>query len=137
MVVAPGVAISASSAHGAVDGAGLPKVAASRLAAKPQESQISSVSSPIGVRYTNSWARLPPIMPTSDRTAATGSPQRRKMVRYAWYCARYRAARPAASTSKLYASFMTNSRTRIRPARGRGSSRNFVWSWNTIRGRWR
>jgi hypothetical protein len=30
---------------------------------------------------------------------------------------------------------MTNSRTRISPARGRGSSRSFVWKWKSICGR--
>ncbi|CPU66812.1 Uncharacterised protein [Mycobacteroides abscessus] len=31
--------------------------------------------------------------------------------------------------SNEYASFMTNSRPRMRPARGRASSRYFVWIW--------
>ena len=41
---------------------------------------------------------------------------------------RRRRARPA-SRSNEYASFMMNSRVRSSPARGRGSSRSFVWKW--------
>ena len=36
-----------------------------------------------GVRYMNSCAALPPIMPTSAPTAITGSPQRAKILKYA------------------------------------------------------
>ena len=36
---------------------------------------------------------------------------------------------PASSRSNEYESFMMNSRTRISPARGRGSFRSFVWKW--------
>ena len=38
-------------------------------------------------------------------------------------------SRPASSRSQLYESFITNSRTRMRPPRDRGSSRNLVWKW--------
>ena len=38
-------------------------------------------------------------------------------------------SRPASSTSKEYESFITNSRPRSRPARGRASSRYLVWIW--------
>ena len=41
----------------------------------------------------------------------------------------YEASSPSASRSNEYASFMMNSRVRSRPARGRGSSRSFVWKW--------
>ena len=37
------------------------------------------VSSPIGLRYMNSWATLPPIIPTSLLTSMTGRPRRAKM----------------------------------------------------------
>jgi len=37
--------------------------------------------------------------------------------------------------SNEYASFMTNSRPRISPARGRTSSRYFVWIWYSASGR--
>ena len=39
------------------------------------------------------------------------------------------------SMSKLYASFIRNSRPRITPKRGRISSRNFHWMWYSVRGR--
>jgi hypothetical protein len=36
---------------------------------------------------------------------------------------------PSSSRSNEYESFMMNSRTRMSPLRGRGSSRSFVWKW--------
>ena len=41
----------------------------------------------------------------------------------------YDASSPSGSRSNEYASFMMNSRVRSSPARGRGSSRSFVWKW--------
>src|SRR5215211_6749486 len=92
------------------------------------------VSSPMGVRYMNSWAMLPPMMPTSAPTAMAGIPHRAKILKYALWSVLYCWSRPLSSLSRLYASFMVNSRARIRPARGRGSSRNLVWIWYTSLG---
>ena len=43
--------------------------------------------------------------------------------------------RPSSSTSNEYESFMTNSRPRRMPARGRASSRYFVWIWYSSSGK--
>ena len=54
-----------------------------RFTVYPQLSQMRMVSSPTGVRYMNSWAMLPPMMPTSAPTAMAGSPHRTKILKYA------------------------------------------------------
>src|SRR5215212_4274467 len=74
---------------------------------------------------------LPPMMPTSALTAMVGIPHRAKILKYALWSVLYCWSRPPSSLSRLYASFMVNSRARIRPALGRGSSRNLVWIWYT------
>ena len=51
------------------------------------------------------------------------------MRSYAPRCASKLLSSPASSRSNEYESFMTNSRTRNRPPRGRGSSRSFVEKW--------
>ena len=49
------------------------------FAAYPQASHSTSVSSPCSLRTMNSWATLPPIMPTSLDTAMARGPRRAKM----------------------------------------------------------
>ena len=51
------------------------------------------------------------------------------MLMYALRCSSYDAARPSSSTSNEYESFITNSRPRSTPARGRASSRYLFWIW--------
>ena len=70
-----------------------------------------------------------PIIPDSASTATKSSPHRSNMRVYAAAWARNDASSPSSSRSNEYASFMMNSRTRISPPRGRGSSRSFVWKW--------
>ena len=77
----------------------------------------------------NSCAPAPPIIPTSDSTTWNATPDRRKIRLYASFCFSYATSRPASSTSRVYASFIQNSRVRRTPERGRASSRSFVWIW--------
>ena len=72
---------------------------------------------------------LPPIIPDSACTGYTSSPQRSKIRSYAALWSMKLLSSPSSSRSNEYESFMMNSRTRISPARGRGSSRSFVWKW--------
>ena len=83
MVRAPGVATRSTGSGASAAAGSLRKRAIWRLAAYPQPSQSTRVSSPTGVRYMNSCARLPPIIPTSEPTAMVGSAQRPKMRKYA------------------------------------------------------
>jgi hypothetical protein len=64
-----------------------------------------------------------------------GRPSRSKIRSYAPRCRSNERSRPSSATSKLYESFMVNSRTRSRPLLGRASSRNLVWNWYQICGR--
>ena len=100
-MAAAGVATRSSGSGAAAAGSGRAKVATCRLAAYPQASQSSRVSSPTSVRYMYSWAWLPPIMPTSEPTAMTGSPHRPNTLKYAWYSARYWVSSPASSASRV------------------------------------
>ena len=77
----------------------------------------------------NSWADLPPIMPVSDSTIQVARPHRSKIRRYTSMCRSYEASSPSSSRSKLYESFIMNSRVRRIPLFGRGSSRSLVWIW--------
>src|SRR5207248_8627094 len=58
----------------------------------------------------------------------TVTPQRSKMRWYAARCSSKLLSRPATSRSNEYESFMMNSRRRIRPLPGRGSSRSLIRS---------
>ncbi len=69
------------------------------------------------------------MIPDSASTSKYSTPQRSKILRYASAWRVKLASRPASSRSNEYESFMMNSRTRNRPARGRGSSRSFVLKW--------
>src|SRR5947208_6936584 len=82
---------------------------------------------PVGARKPDD--SLPPIVPDSASTRYASSPQRSKIRAYASRCRRNAASRPASSASNVYESFMTNSRSRRRPPRGRGSSRSLVEKW--------
>ena len=81
IVAAPGVATFSRGAGSSAAASALAKRATSVLAAYPQASHRARVFSPTSLRYMNSWAAEPPIMPTSERTARTGRPQRRKMLK--------------------------------------------------------
>ena len=104
----------------------------STFAAYPEAGHLSTVSSPLAQFTMNSWLADPPIGPDSASTAEKSSPQRVKMFVYARYMASYVSfSPPGPSTVRWneYASFIRNSRHRSSPARGRASSRNFVWIW--------
>ena len=84
MVVVCGVATFSIGFGASGAAAGFRNRAIWRFAVWPHPeggSHRSRVSSPIGVRYMNSCARLPPIIPTSDLTATTGRPQRLKILK--------------------------------------------------------
>ncbi len=91
-------------------------------------------SSPESASTWNSCDALPPIWPVSAATARNLSPIRLKMRAYASYIAWYDFSIAALSTSNEYASFITNSRERMTPKRGRTSSRNLVWMWYRLSG---
>ena len=81
IVLAPGVATLTIGRASSATGVGLAARATWRLCAYPHDRQITIVSSPIGLKYMNSWASDPPIIPTSAATATTGNWQRSKILR--------------------------------------------------------
>ena len=85
----------------------------------------------------NSWASEPPIIPTSELDGDGVEAEPLEDPAVGAVVRPYATSRPASSRSQLYESFITNSRTRMRPPRDRGSSRNFVWKWYTMNGSWR
>ena len=88
------------------------------------------MSSPTSIGARNSSLAEPPIAPRHRRDDHVRQAQavERALVGGAVRLVAERC-RPASSMSKLYESFITNSRPRSSPARGRASSRNFVWIW--------
>ena len=87
------------------------------------------MSSPVSDSARNSSLAEPPIAPDIAETTAYSKPSRSKILMYAARCAAYCSRNDATSMSNVYESFMTNSRPRRMPARGRGSSRYLVWIW--------
>ncbi len=79
IVVVPGVAISSSGSGSVGGGSDTRTVATWRFAEKPHFSQSTRTSSPYSLRTMNSWAWLPPIIPTSEATAIARSPSRSKI----------------------------------------------------------
>ena len=77
----------------------------------------------------------PPMVPLDASTGMAEMPSRAKMRRYAAWCSSKERSSPSGARSKLYESFMVNSRRRSSPALGRGSSRNFVWIWKSSSGK--
>ncbi len=76
IVVVPGVATSSSGSAASAGGSGFGMTATWRFAAYPHDSHRTRTSSPAGLSTMNSWARLPPIIPTSELTAMVSSPRR-------------------------------------------------------------
>ena len=85
---------------------------------------------PVSAITWNSCEPLPPIDAgvRLDRAEVQTAAREDAHVRVVHLAIRS-SRRPSASLSNEYASFMMNSRPRIRPKRGRISSRNFVWIW--------
>ncbi len=83
IVVVPGVAISSIGWSGSGWTSGLPTTAICWLAAYPHASHTTRVSSPYSLRNMNSWAPLPPMIPTSAPTTTVSRPRRSKIRRYA------------------------------------------------------
>ena len=83
IVVVPGVATSSSGRGSVAGGSDTRTFATWRLAEKPHFSHRTRTSSPKSLRTMNSWAWLPPIIPTSEATAIARRPRRSKIRVYA------------------------------------------------------
>ncbi len=75
MVSASGVATSSVGRGSSAGGSGLAGAAICWLAAYPHASHRTRVSSPCSLMTMNSWARLPPMIPTSAPTTTVCSPE--------------------------------------------------------------
>ena len=74
---------AAAAPSGAAGSPKPPRVAASTLAAYPQETQRTKWSSPTTDGTMNSWFTSPPMAPDWASTGETSSPRRAKIRRYA------------------------------------------------------
>ena len=101
----------------------------STLAAKSQSLHDRIKSSPVSARTINSWEELPPIIPESAWTALKVKPHLSNILLYASNICEYDFSEDFSSTSKLYASFITNSLALITPNLGLISSRNLGCIW--------